>query len=314
MCAAIKSNGQFENRPRAAAISMLGAMVILGFIDNFIARISETVGVWQFVILRSLFMAPLLMLMSYVGLGSLRPKNWAPVLARALILSTSMFLYFGALGLMQISEALAGLFTSPIWVLLINAIVQRRRIGPWRVFAVLVGFCGTLLVLQLGGRGINFVMMMPVAAGFFYAVSSIATRSWCAGESALGLLGANILVLGCMAASVQVLLYFLSLDTGGYLARSWVWPISDVVPYIVLQAVGSLAGVFCIIRAYQMDEPSNVAVFEYSVMIFASTAAWLFFGQLLSFWQVLGIGLIILAGLIIAFRAKWSEISPQNSR
>ncbi|PSL22122.1 DMT family transporter [Shimia abyssi] len=293
-----------ENRPAAAALSMLGAMAILGLIDNFIARIADTVGLWQFVALRAVLMAPLLILMARLGLGSLRPNNWIPVLGRAAALSTAMFLYFGALGLMTIAEALAGLFTSPIWVLLINTLVQRKPIGPWRILAVLIGFGGILLVLQPGANGFSPTLLMPVAAGFFYAISSIATRSWCAGESALSLLAANILVLGVLSALVQIGLGVAGAGDASYLARAWVWPVWDVVHLLVLQAAGSLAAVYMIIRAYQMDEPANVAVFEYSIMIFGPVFAWLLFGQLVGASQALGIACIAASGIVVAIRSR----------
>ncbi|MEP2530871.1 DMT family transporter [Shimia sp.] len=296
--------GTPENRPTAAALSMLSAMALIGLIDNFIARISESIGLWQFVMLRSLLMMPLLILMSRIGLGRLRPIRWKPVIARGIMLSTSMFLYFGALGLMPIAEALAGLFTSPIFVLLINAIIQRKRIGPWRILAVVIGFCGILMVLQPGARGFSPVMIMPVAAGFFYAISSIATRSWCAGESATILLGANMVLLGGMATLVQVGLTLWRIEDGSFLARSWVWLFWDVLPLLMLQAVGSLVGVFFIIRAYQLDEPSNVAVFEYSIMIFAPVFAWVLFGQGVGVLQLAGIAMIASAGVIIAVRSR----------
>ncbi len=302
-----------QDHPMGAALSMLGAMALIGLIDNFIARIAESIGLWQFVVLRSTLMAPFLLVMARIGLGRLRPLRWRRVLARGVMLSVSMFLYFGALGLMPIAEALAGLFTSPIFVLLINALIQRERIGPWRILAVAVGFVGILLVLQPGARGFSPVMLMPVAAGFFYAISSIATRSWCAGESALSLLGANMLLLGGLAGLVQLGIGVLGFESGAYLARGWVWPVWDVAPWLLVQAVGSLAGVYGIIRAYQLDVPSNVAVFEYSALIWAPLFGFLLFGQGVGPWQILGVALIAMAGVIIALRSHPSRIAQSGA-
>ena len=38
---------------RGAAISMVAGMLVVGFIDNFIVFISETIGLWQFQITRA---------------------------------------------------------------------------------------------------------------------------------------------------------------------------------------------------------------------------------------------------------------------
>ncbi len=291
------------NRPLAAASAMLVAMAVIGFVDTFIGEISQTVGLWQFHAMRSAFMMPLLILMPVFGLGVLRPRRWRRVLARSLVLSTSMMLYFGALGLMPVAQALAGMFTSPIFVLLINVAVMGQRIGIWRSGAVLLGFAGILLVLQPGTAGFGPAMVMPVAAGFFYAVSAIATRSWCDGESAVTLLGANMAMLGVIGLVVALGLSVWGGGSTGFLLRGWTWDVGAALPWIVLQAVCSLGAVFLIVRAYQMDIPTNVAVFEYAVMGFGPVFAWLLWGQGLGIWQIAGIALIVVAGLVIALRS-----------
>lgn len=292
-----------RNRPVSAAFSMMAAMAIIGFIDNYISVISDEISLWQFQVMRSSFMAPLLVGMALVGLGRLLPLRWGPVLARAFSITIAMMLYFGALGMMSIAQALAGLFTSPVWVLLINIFVFKQKIGPWRVLAVIMGFCGILLVLQPGSDAFGPVMLMPVAAGFFYAISAIATRRWCEGESAVALLATNMIMLGLAGLMVNSIVGAVIPAGESFLARPWTWQFSGVLPWVVMQAVGSVIGVFLIIRAYQMDEPTNVAVFEYTVMVFGPVLAWLLFGEVLGVMQVLGIGLIALSGIIIAVRS-----------
>src|SRR6056297_2792670 len=112
-----------DNRPLAAALAMVVAMAVIGFVDTFIGLIAETIGLWQFHAMRSALMVPLLALMPMLGLGSLWPTRWRRVLARSVVLSISMMLYFGALGLMPVAQAMAGMFTSPLFVLLINVVV-----------------------------------------------------------------------------------------------------------------------------------------------------------------------------------------------
>lgn len=293
-----------NNRPMVAVISMLCAMSLIGLIDNFVAVISQNVSLWQFHAMRSFFMAPLLILMVYFGFGRLRPLRWGQVIARSVVITISMMLYFGSLGFMPISQVLAGMFTSPVFVLLINTIVLRQSIGPWRILAVGMGFAGILLVLQPGSEGFGPMMFMPVAAGFFYAIGAIATRSWCEGESAISLLAANMLMLGVTGLIVSSVIGVVLPEGQTFMTRAWTWDIGTVLPWVVVQAVGSLVGVFLIIRAYQMDDPTNVAVFEYSVMVFGPLFAWVLFGQTLGVWQGIGIGLIAAAGVTIALRSR----------
>ena len=73
---------------------------------------------------------------------------------------------------------------------------------------------------------------------------------------------------------------------------------------LVLQAVGSVAGVALIIRAYQTGAASQVAVLEYSALVFGPFFAWFLMGQEITIWQAGGIGLIASAGIIIALRSR----------
>ena len=92
--------------------------------------------------------------------------------------------------------------------------------------------------------------------------------------------------------------------TDGFLLRGWVWPPdAGIWPLMALQVVGSLAGLFCVIRAYQWGEASYVSVFEYSVMVFGPVFGFLIFGVTLSGMQLIGVAMIIVAGAIIAMRS-----------
>lgn len=297
-----------ETRPMAAALSMVSAMAIIGVIDNVIPLIAREIGLWQFHFIRALMAAPLVWFLSRLGLGRVRPSRWGAVAVRSALVAVSMLFYFSALALMPIAQALAGLFTSPIFILLITVLFTRQRIGPWRVLAVSIGFAGILFVLQPDPARFDWLVLIPVAGGFFYALGAIATRSLCGGESTVALLAGMWLALGLAGLiGVAVLALFpLPAVPGpdGFVTRGWVWPMWQAAPWVVVQAVGSVAGVFLIIRAYQLGEPSQVAVFEYSVMIFGPLFAWIAFGQPVTFWQVVGIGCIALAGIVIALRAQ----------
>ena len=85
--------------------------------------------------------------------------------------------------------------------------------------------------------------------------------------------------------------------------RGWVWSINSVLPWIIIQALGAILGIGLIFKAYQIGQASQVAVFEYSALIFGPFFAWLLIGQQVSIIQFLGIALIASAGTIIAIRS-----------
>jgi len=297
-----------ETRPLTAALVMICAMAIIGVIDNFIVTLAQDIGLWQFHLLRTLMALPLAAAMAGLGLGRLMPRRPGRVALRSVLVALAMLFYFSALAIMPIAQALAGLFTSPIFILLITALGMGQRIGPWRILAVAVGFSGILLVLQPDPGNFDWSVLIPVAGGLFYAMGAIATRSLCAGESTVALLTGMLIALGLMGAAGLAWLALFPVETlpgpDGFVTRGWVWPMQRALPWVVVQAVGSVAGVFLIIKAYQQGEPSYVSVFEYSVMVFGPLFAWVAFGQPVGPWQVAGIALIAAAGAIIAVRSK----------
>ncbi len=305
-----------HSSPVMASVLMVGAMAIIGVIDNFVVRVAETLGLWQFHFSRALLMLPLIGLLSLIGLGGLRPQRLGFVVLRSVLIATAMLFYFSALALMPIAQALAGLFTSPIFVLLISALAMKQKIGPWRIGAVMVGFIGILCVLQPDPNAFDVKTLIPVAGGFFYALSAIITRSHCAEESTVSLLCGMVLALGLSGAAGLVLFSVFPVETpdgpAGFVTRGWVWPIEAAAPWIAIQAVGSTLAVFMLIKAYQLGEPSYVAVFEYSVMIFGPVFAWVSLGQTLGTLQIAGIGLIASAGGILAWRSGRvaTEVQP----
>ncbi|MCE8009435.1 DMT family transporter [Aestuariivita sp.] len=295
-------------KPLSAALFMVGAMLIIGGIDNVIVLVAQEIGLWQFHFTRALTALPMVIVLSLIGLGTLWPRRWWAVALRSGLVALSMLFYFSALALMPIAQALAGLFTSPIFILIITVLVLGQPIGRWRILAVALGFLGILMVLQVDPRTFSWLTVLPVAGGFFYALGAISTRTFCAGESTVSMLAGLLVMLGSLGALGLLTLHLWPMESAagpaGFVTRGWVWPMPQASPFVLLQAVGSVAGVFMIIKAYQLGEPSYVAVFEYSVMIFGPLYAFVLFGQTLSIGQLAGIALIMLAGMVIALRAR----------
>ncbi|MBT7907256.1 MAG: DMT family transporter [Marinovum sp.] len=293
---------------RAAALTMMAAMLVIGCIDNFISLIAIDSGLWQFQVLRSAMGLPLIILASFLGFGTLWALRLWAVALRSFFVAFAMLFYFGSLAFMPLAQALAGLFTSPIFILLITAFILREPVGPARIFAVLLGFIGILLVLDSDWSTLNWISFLPVVGGVFYAMGAVATRQLCEGESTLSMLAILFIiqaVIGALALAFLGQFEFTVLEgAAGFIQRGWVWPVSAALPFILLQAVGSVLGVGLIIRAYQIGTASYVAIYEYSVFISGPFFAWMLFGQTVTALQAGGIILIAAAGIVIAIRSS----------
>ncbi len=295
------------NQPGMAAVAVLGGMFTLGLTDNFVPFVSVEGSLGQFHIVRSLMALVLLWLAAAVWGGSLWPRQVGRVMARNLFSAGAIMIYFGCLALMPIGIVVAGLYTAPIFVLVIRGLVQRQRIGPWRVLAALVGFAGTLLVIQPDPAAPDPLMFLPVLAGLLYAIGAVATRAWCEGEETAAISAGFFVMLVAMGLVAVVALDWIGVTApegaAGFPLRTWTPLTWERTGWIGVQAVGGLVGNFLIFRGYQWGEASRVAIFEYSLLIFASLWALVIWGQGLNAVASLGMGLIIASGAVIALRS-----------
>ncbi len=303
-----------QDKPLAAIGMVSAAMVLLGLIDNLVAMIARDTGLWQFHAMRSFLALAMLAGLAAIGRARLRPNRLWAVALRGGMTALSMLLYFGCLGIMPVSQAAAGLFTAPIWVMLIGALFLGHRIGLSRVLAAALGFAGALLVLAPFRDGLNPVALVPVAAGLFYAIGNIATRQWCEGETTHAMLAFFFLPLGLIGLAGMALFTALGLEVPpgaeGFVIRGAIWPGATSWVLILVQSVGALVAVGLLFRGYQLGEAAQVAILEYSLLIFAAGWGWLLFGQSLSANAALGMALITLSGAVIASRGRAKPQDP----
>ena len=286
--------------PTRAAMLILAGMAALGLSDNFTLYITEDGSLWQFHLLRSLFALVILAVLSVMGVGALRPRRIGAVGARSAIQGIAMLIYFGCLAILPVGLVVAGFFTSPLFVALIAAVFQGKRISPLHALAIIFGFAGALMVIRPDPGNLDWVAFLPIVAGLFYAIGAVATRSWCEGETTMALTGGFFGVLLIMGAVGVLILPGVGSGADGWASRGWMPLSAELLFWIAVQAVGTLIGILFIFRGYQIGEASSVAVFEFSLLIFASGWAWYLWGQAVTPLAFFGMALIILSGAVVA--------------
>ena len=291
----------------AAAGMILIYACIIGFTDNFVRVIAADTGLWQFHAIRTAMAIALLVLVARpLGLRLGARNLWA-VVARSSIHGCAMVIYFGALAFLPVALVAAGLFTAPIFVLLIEKFAYGGRIVPSLVLAVALGFGGVVLVLGPEAlRGASLPALLPVVAGALYAMGNIATRRWCPQESAETLLAGFFLALGVAGVIGMVVLTLAPVPVpggaAGFLMRGPVWPGSAFWLWTFVQAAGSLLGVGLMVRAYQVADAKRVSVFEYVILPASAAWGWVIWGEVLTPMAVVGMAMIVAAGVWIALR------------
>lgn len=298
-----------------AAVGLISVYaMVIGFTDNYVRVIADNAGLWQFHFTRTLMAMAILGVAAVVMGYRLRPVHLPSVIARSAIHGAAMVIYFGALAFLDVALVAAGLFTAPIWVLLISRFAYGQSIGPLKIAAVATGFFGVILVLgpeAMGGASLPAVL--PVLAGALYAMGNIATREWCPQESAETLLAGFFIALGIIGAVGMCILWAFPLEVpagpDGFLMRGPVWPDGAFWFWTFVQAAGSLLGVGMMIRAYQITDAAKASVLEYIILPASAFWTWMLWGKGLEPVAVLGMALIALAGSIIALGGRRAAVA-----
>lgn len=297
-----------HDRPAAAAGVVFLAMFILGGLDNAVSVIARDTGLWQFHFIRACLAVTIMITLGRLGLINITPKRLWAVALRGGLTGLSMLVYFGSLAFLTLSQAAAGLFTAPIWVMLLSAVFLRQKVGVMRILAAAIGFVGVLLVLRPFDGEVNTLALFPMVAGFFYACGAIATRQWCSGESAMSMLLFFFLSLGlfglCGATVMTLWPHEVPAGPDGFILRGFGSMGYLSMGLTLLQAVGSMLAVGFVFRGYQLGDAAQVAIFEYALLVFAAGWSYLLFDQSVTLLSVIGMGFIILSGIVISLRSR----------
>ncbi len=302
-------NNILQTRPVLGVVLVISSMGMIGLIDNFIRLIAKEAGLWQFHLLRSLVVCSCLLVIARLMHWRLRPKNWRAVVLRSFAFSSAMVLYFGSAGIISVSQAASGLFTGPVFVLLISASFLGVRIGIWRILAVAIGFGGVLLILRPDRGALSIMSVLPLFAGLFYALSGIATRRWCGQESTMTLNMGAFLGLGLWGALGVVVFTLFPVPPEiaralPFFTRGWVHPSGAFVLWMLVQAFGSMAATALLTRGYLLADVSFASGAEYSFLIFVALWGYVLWGSVPDPVSALGAGAIVLSGVIILVRSR----------
>ena len=298
---------QFPVSLRAGLLVLLGVF-LLGLSDNLVLFVNDETGIWQFHAIRSSFTVILIVSLAVIFRQDIRPKKPLFVIFRSLLLSGAMICYFGGLSFLSVAEAGAGLFSSPIFVLIFSVLIYGVRIGIFRILAVIIGSLGVYFLLQPDLTEFHLLQIIPILAGIFYALAALSTRHYCSDESALGLTLGYLVAIGIIGAITATIFWFYpsshqNISEMYYFLQGWRSVNIQFLAWIAIQAGLTVMALALMTRAYQMVDTSILAVYEYGFLIFAAFWGWVLWSTILGIGEILGIILIMAAGIIIIVRS-----------
>nr|WP_289847954.1 DMT family transporter [Octadecabacter sp. B2R22] len=253
----------------------------------------EQLSLWQIFLLRSGLILPVLLALA-LRFGGVRPSLW--IVLRSGMLVLMWLLYYAALQHMPLAVGAAAYYTLPLFILLFSALLTKDRIGPLGVIAVVLGFIGVLVITRPDANGANPWLILPLSAAVLYALSMILTRTRCAGDSVVGLaLWLNIVFVIVGAVGVLALPNGAPMDLW---QSKWVPMNGQAWGMMAISSLAILIGGLGTAFAYQRGPAPLLGSFDFSYLAFAIIWGWVMFDERADTQTVIGMALIVLAGLL----------------
>ena len=290
---------------KIAVSAVLVACFSLSLGDSLIKQQSASFVIWQIFLVRSAIAIPFLIY--FVRIRScevtIKPVQMGWTLLRSFILVSMWVFYFVALPHIELAVAAAAYYTLPLFIMLLAAILLGETITTRGWIAVVLGFIGTLLILQPQADDFNAYALLPVVAAICYACAMIMTRSKCRHEQPVVLslwLNASFVGVGAVALLV---LYLCDLDAetqalNPFLLGEWTPMWLDEWRIMALLAIAFVVGSVGAAIAYQKGPSSIIAVYDYSYVAFAVVWGVLIFAEIPAPLVTVGIVMIVVAGII----------------
>jgi drug/metabolite transporter (DMT)-like permease len=293
--------GTTASPPMRGIATILATVFAMALADALVKYSSASMTLWQIWVLRSLFVIPVLL---FLARGSLTTRGLGWVLLRSLALAAMYLGIYAAIPLLDLSVIAAALYTGPLFILALSAVILGERIGPLHWTAMLTGFAGVLLIVRPFAAGFSLLIHLPITAALLYALAAVLTRAKCALSPATTLalwLNLTFLVLGSAASLVVAVA-----QDALALPRDYPFLFADWQPMdagdwgliLALAALMILIGIG-LARAYQSPRPQIIATFDYAYLIFAALWGYVFFRETPDAWTVTGMALITSAGPLI---------------
>ena len=279
-----------EDNVRLGIVMMLLAWLLFSLVDTgakwlaIIAMPAAQVAFFRYA-------GHLVMSVGMIARGGLtvdrfRTDHFWLVSARGALLAAATLSNFYILQFLPLTITSAIMFFSPVIVCLLSVAFLKEKIGPWRWFAIILGFAGVMVVIRPFGEAFHPAMLLAVFNSFCLAQYSIMTRQL-AGRVPTDTMQFYMGAVGTVLTAP--LAFFM-----------WETPTSDG-QWAVLIVIGLFAwlGHQLLTHALRFGTASALMPFTYSFLIYLAVLSYVIFGHVPGVWTLAGAAIIVVSGLII---------------
>ncbi len=283
------AGGRHTGRRWEGVLLMIFTCACFAGMSAAIRHLSAELSVFQIAFFRNavgtLILVPF---MIRIGFGPFERTRVRLFAARSVIGIAAMWVWYSALQMTPLAEAITLNFTVSLWMIPVAILMLGERVGPRRWIATVVGFAGVLIVLQPGAETFTIGGLLAIVAALLFSISMAMIRLLARTESPLAIV-----------FYINVLMTPLSLGPA-----LWWWETPT------LTQLGWLLGIGCVLtlahfsmaRALSIMEATAVVPLDFTRLPFAVLIGWFAFGEFPGFWTWIGALFIIASAIYIARR------------
>ncbi|MGF1552581.1 MAG: DMT family transporter [Paracoccaceae bacterium] len=241
-----------------------------------------------FVMIRYWFFAAFVVALAARAPGGVRGATATrrPVLqvARGVLLVVQIFVIVSSFDLVGLSTTHAIFALHPLLATLLAIPLLGERVGWHRLGAVGAGLLGVLIILRPGTGVFDPLVLVALLSSLMFASYTVMTRLASREDGSAGPAFFYTGTAGAVAATLAGVWFWVPMT-----ASDWGW--------LLVLCVSGMTGHYFLIRALDATEAVRVQPFIYLQMVFGTIIGWAVFGEDVDAATLLGLGVIIAAGL-----------------
>lgn len=275
--------------PLRAAGLMLASTLSFGVMTIAIRFASQSLHTFEIAFFRNLFgLLAVLPLLLGAQRADLRTRQLPKYFVRCLIGICSMLAGFWAIGHLPLAQAISLTYSTPIFVTIAAVLFLHEQVRARRWLAVAAGFLGVLVIVRPGSAEFSVDSLAALLAAVLGGVISIQIKQLSRIDSA------NTIVLYTYAFWVPM-----SLVPALFV---WQWPQGIDWLWIVAAGVFGTGGQVLWTHALKLGEVSALTPISFMQLPLVAAAGWLWFGESLDSYTVIGAAIILGSNAYIAHR------------
>ena len=241
------------SRPLLAAAWMTGAIVSFSSMAIAGRAINHELDTFEMMMYRSVIGLTIILIIGYSTgkIREVRRDNLGLHVIRNLSHFAGQNLWFYALGMISLAQLFALEFTSPIWIMILAALLLGERLTKPRLLALALGFAGALLVARPAAGGDPTGLIIAALAAVGFAGSIVCTKMLTRTETIMGILfwlTAMQAVFGIIAAGYD---------------SDIAWPSATSWPWVAMIALAGLVAHTCLTNALSVAPATVVTPMDF---------------------------------------------------